>query len=95
MLIEMAGAQVDFKLLLGSAEMNKCLFLVHWPPSREGEEVSHPRVRFADVQIKLDQACGQDFSCPCCKCLFRKMKLKDVLWNVCRGLQGIAVPAYK
>lgn len=44
-----AGAQVGSKLLLGSAEMNKCLFLVLLPLSREGEEESHPRVRFANM----------------------------------------------
>lgn len=49
MLIEMAGAQVGFQLLLGSAEMNKCLFLVLLPLNREGEEVSPPQVRFADM----------------------------------------------
>lgn len=76
MLIEMAGAQVGFQLLLGSAEMNKCLFLVLLPLSREGEKVSPPQVRFADM---LRSACGQDFCCPCYECLFRKTKLKDVL----------------
>lgn len=49
MFIEMAGAKVGFKLLLGSAEINKCLLLVPLPPSGEEEEVSHTQVRFADM----------------------------------------------
>lgn len=49
MLIEMAGAQVGSKLLLGSAEINKCLFLVPLPLGGEGKEVYHTQVRFANM----------------------------------------------